>query len=151
MQSSGFLEEGGQITESLFRVLFLEPRDVALSLIVPGTRLHPRHLMLPCLPPAPTSRKREHANTLHQGAGASKGHIIPASTIMQHTAAPGSSRSQNMAQPCQDTQPKHTVSYPLPPLPWQTWGAHPPWDSRISLCGEEKRQRTCLLHGCHRL
>lgn len=59
-------------------MLFLESKDAALSLIVPRTRLHPRHLMLPCLPPAPhllQAGTRKH--TSPRGARARKEHIIP--------------------------------------------------------------------------
>lgn len=88
---------------------------------------------LPGPAPAPASGNT-HTNTLHQGPEAAQDTQSPASTARQRG---------------RDTQPKHAVSYPLPPLPWQTWGAHPPWHSRISLGGEEKRQRTWLLLGCH--
>lgn len=60
--------------ESLFRALFLESKDAALSLIIP-TRLT---LVLPCLPPAPhllQAGPRKHTSS--RGARARKGHIIP--------------------------------------------------------------------------
>lgn len=126
---------------------FWNQKDAALSLIVPRTRLRPRHPMLPRLPPAPhllQAGTREHFTKRGRARG---GHIIP----RKHDSATQSGVPLAGTQHCQDTEPKHTMSYPLPPLPWQTWGAHPPWDSRISLRGEEKRQRRCLLHGCRML
>lgn len=135
VQSSGFLEEGGQITGSLFRLLFLEPREVALSLIVPGTRLHPRHLMLPW-------EVRAHRNT------------------QTHTS-PGGQSQQSTHSPLQAPQGRSTA---LPGHPAQTRSVLPAAPSSLANLGGpsclalqnlpwwgRKETENVVLHGCHTL
>lgn len=117
-----------------------------LPLIVPRKRLCPGYFTLPCWLPAPhllQARTRKHTSPTGQEPEKDTRSLQAQQCNAKQAAA--SSHSWGT----QYTKPKHTISYPLPPFPWQTWGAHPPWDSRLSLHGEEKRQRASVTWPPH--
>lgn len=89
--------------------------------------------------PTPRAPARTRKRTSPAGQEPEEDTRCPASTTQGQAGS-----CQPRSQGTQHTKAKHAVSYPLPPFPWQTWGAHPPWDSGLSLRGEEKRQRRAV-------